>query len=102
MTMNDLPGLSDAGLIDLIEEAQRLLDERHNLNPGGLRCPRCGQSEHLRLEAYQWADWEPDGTSPDTDCDPAWGAESACNCPECEYEGRVLDFLAQEGPANKP
>lgn len=94
MNQKHLASLDARQLITVIEEAQRLLDSQHPLNPTGLLCPQCGQSKRLRLEVYHWADWEPAGASADIDCDPAWGAESACNCPECEFAGRVLDFLA--------
>ena len=88
-----MASLSPGELIDIIEEAQRLLDEKHPLNPTELKCPQCGHSDYLRMEVYHWADWESGSASVDTDCDAAWGAESACNCPECEFAGRVVDFL---------
>lgn len=91
--LKSLASLGPVELIAIIEEAQRLLDDKHPLNPTELKCPQCGHSDHLRMEVYHWADWEPDGASVDTDCDPAWGAESACNCPECEFTGRVVDFI---------
>ena len=88
-----LAGLDAIGLIQHIEEAQRQLDKIHPLNSIDLQCPQCGQNEALRLEAYHWFDWSQDGAALDIQCDPAWGAESAYNCPDCEYAGRVLDFL---------
>ena len=96
MTKSDLSKLDPSGLIAVIEEAQRLLDETHPLNPTQLKCPKCGYDRYFRIEGYQWLDWEPHGASADNDSDPAWGAESACNCPECNYPGRVLEFMAQQ------
>jgi len=93
MPMPDLKGLTLEELIRLCEEAQRLLDKAHPLNSSDLKCPQCGQSRHVRMEVYHWADWESDCVSVDIDRDPAWGAECACNCPECEFSGHVLDFL---------
>jgi hypothetical protein len=91
--VSDLNCLEPDQLIKVIEEAQRLLDKTYTLNSIDLKCPQCGQSEELRMEAYHWFDWTPNGAALDIDCDPAWGAECACNCPECEFAGRVLDFL---------
>jgi len=94
MDNEQLASLSDDELIALIEEAQRLLDTRHPLNQTALKCPQCGQEEEFRVEVYQWGDLDRYGASTDNDCDPAWGAESACNCPRCEYAGRLVDFTA--------
>jgi len=87
-----LPLLSDAQLQFLIEESQHALDQRYPPNKTDLRCPKCGQTEVFRVEVYQFADVHADGAEVDIDADPAWGAESACNCQECEYAGRVRDF----------
>ena len=63
------------------------------MNPENLKCPKCGHEEYFRIEAYQWIDWEPHEITVEPNHDPAWGAESACSCPECNYQGRVLDFI---------
>jgi hypothetical protein len=92
---------SSQELIEIMEEAQRLLDDRIPLNPTDLICPQCGQSKRFRVELHQWADLDRHGADPDLSTDPAWGAESACNCTECEYTGRVADYLVQ-GQDTKP
>ena len=91
----DLSALPGPELIAAIEECQRLLDGDLALSPTNLKCPKCGHTGYFRIEAYQWIDWEPHEITADPNHDPEWGAESACNCPECNYPGRVLDFIAE-------
>lgn len=85
--------LSDTRLLQLIEISQQVLDKRYQINPTKLRCPQCQSSGPFRMEIYHWADFDDGSVSVDIDSEPAWGAESACNCPQCEYSGRVIDFI---------
>ncbi len=87
-----LSTLSGHELITALEECQRLLDGDLELSPTNLKYPNCGRTGYFRIEAYQWIDWEPHEITADPNHDSEWGAESACNCPECNYAGRVLDF----------
>jgi|GEM_PF-6127840 len=92
-----LPLLTDPQLQFLIEQSQAVLDKRHGLNRLDLVCPKCGQREVFRVEVYAWADVHGHGAEIDLDSDPAWGSESACNCPECEYTGVIRDYLDRDG-----
>jgi len=92
-----LPLLTDDQLQFLIEQSQAVLDKRHGLNRPDLVCPKCGQTETFRVETYAWADVHEHGAEIDLDSDPAWGAESACNCTECEYTGVIRDYLDHDG-----
>ena len=89
----DLSTLTGHELIATIEACQRLLDGDLTLSPTKLKCPKCGHTGYFRIEAYQWIDWEPREITANPNHDPEWGAESACNCPECNHPGRVLDFI---------
>ena len=88
--------LSDDRLLQLIEISQQVLDKRYQLNPEKLRCPNCKSTGPFRMEVYHWAEFEDGSVAVDVDSDPAWGAESACNCTRCEYSGRVIDYLTRD------
>ena len=80
-------------VIRVISDGQGVLIDSFSMNPKTLICPKCGHEGYFRIEAYQWIDWEPHEITMEPNHEPEWGAESTCCCPECNYQGYVLNFI---------
>ena len=97
----DLKATGPQEIIRIIEDGQGVLNERLPMNPSNLVCPQCGHTKYFRIEAYQWIDWEPDEITMEPNHEPAWGAESPCCCPECNWQGHVQDYIGSGKPSGR-
>ncbi|MDE2761587.1 MAG: hypothetical protein OXK74_02215 [Gemmatimonadota bacterium] len=61
----------------------------------GVKCPRCGNDERLRIAGTVWLDMTDDGTVPSDEPgrgDHEWDGDSIAECPKCDYMGRFAAF----------
>lgn len=59
----------------------------------GFKCPKCGYEDHFVISATCEIDVTDDGT----ECRDGytWEKDSACMCAECNYNGKISDFVVQ-------
>lgn len=62
----------------------------------GMKCPKCDSLEPFSIVCKIGCLVYDDGTDLDHSWDTEWDADSYCRCHECEFEGIVHDFKAQE------
>lgn len=57
----------------------------------GMMCPKCGNYERLRIAITHTLSVDYEGIDGGEGyCD--WGADSYCDCPECDFDGIVENF----------
>lgn len=56
----------------------------------GLKCPKCGQEDMLKITGVTTFEVTDDGTGDHDDVE--WDDDSPCSCPGCEYTGKLRDF----------
>jgi len=61
----------------------------------GMKCPKCGQENSLKIEATCIFTVTDDGTE-DEGNGHEWGDTNYCECPDCEHHGTVADFTIEE------
>lgn len=59
----------------------------------GLRCPECGQGEHLKIAAMVTCHVTDEGSEAIGDHD--WGFDSHTECPDCGFEGKLRAFRCE-------
>jgi hypothetical protein len=67
-----------------------------------MRCPNCGDEDHIDIAAEVWVRLTSDGTDADASgCgDHIYTPESAAECGACGHHGTIAQFTpAQEGNA---
>jgi ribosomal protein S27E len=67
-----------------------------------MRCPKCGDEDHIDIAAEVWVRLTSDGTDADASAcgDHIYTPESAAECGACGHHGTVAQFTpAQEGNA---
>lgn len=57
----------------------------------GVRCPKCGQEDRFHINAEITVSVTDDGTE-DMDGNYGWSENSACFCPDCEFN-EILSFF---------
>jgi len=62
----------------------------------GIKCPQCSQSEHMRITAQVVCDVTDYGS--ESLDDHFWDEDSFTQCPECKFEGKLIDFRVPELP----
>jgi Zn ribbon nucleic-acid-binding protein len=60
----------------------------------GIRCPKCGQDDSLRIAGSSIFTVVDDGTEDHGDVE--WDEDSWALCPACEYEGKLGMFHTDE------
>lgn len=63
----------------------------------GFKCPKCGQKDEFQIAVQCWATVRDDGVEDYGDTE--WDDDSACQCPDCGFAGKVKDFTK---PEDKP
>jgi Zn ribbon nucleic-acid-binding protein len=61
----------------------------------GMKCPKCGQEDSLKIEATCIFTVTDDGTE-DEGNGHEWGDTNYCECPDCGHHGIVADFTIEE------
>jgi hypothetical protein len=59
-----------------------------------MRCPHCGDCNHIDIAATVWVRLTRDGTDADEaeGGDHTWSPDSEALCTACRFEGKVSDF----------
>lgn len=65
-----------------------------------LRCPRCRQTDELRIDISALADVTADGS--EVTGDHEWSDEAYCECRPCGYRATVADFTVKKTKRRKP
>ncbi len=60
-----------------------------------LKCPRCGHRNSFRIEVSEFLLMFKDYKELCREKDEQWGKYSPCVCPDCRYQGAVLDYLPE-------
>jgi hypothetical protein len=65
-----------------------------------MRCPKCGDEDHIDIAAEVWVRLTDDGDDADASrCgDHTWTHESAATCEACGHHGTVADFTPKPPP----
>jgi hypothetical protein len=63
----------------------------------GMKCPKCGDCDHICIAGTAWMTLTVDGTGAESDHE--WTPASAARCEKCEFIGTVADFELDEGSA---
>jgi Zn ribbon nucleic-acid-binding protein len=66
----------------------------------GMKCPKCGQDDSLKIEATCIFTVTDDGTE-DEGNGHEWGDTNYCECPDCGHHGTVADFTIEEWSKEK-
>jgi len=61
----------------------------------GLKCPTCGGTDDLVIEARTWIALREDGTDADGS-DHEWDEDSRIDCIECGNSAKVFQFQIKE------
>jgi len=61
----------------------------------GMKCPKCGQEDSLKIEATCLFTVTDDGTE-DEGNGHEWDDTNYCECPGCAHHGTVADFTIEE------
>jgi hypothetical protein len=61
-----------------------------------LQCPGCGHKDSFRIEVSEFLLMFVDYKERCQEKDERWGIYSPCVCPDCRYQGAVLDFQPPE------
>jgi len=61
-------------------------------NQFDMRCPKCGESDSIEIEAKIWVRLMHDGTDEVQGGCTEWDDDSLARCDHCDYEGKVKDF----------
>lgn len=69
-------------------------------NGFGFRCPNCGDTAHIDIQALIWVRLTEHGTDPDEahDTDHNWEGSSFYLCTRCASSGRVCDLYDEGVP----
>jgi hypothetical protein len=57
-----------------------------------LQCPTCGHRNSFRIEVSEFLLMFKDYKELCREKDEQWGKYSPCVCPDCRYQGAVMDF----------
>ena len=57
-----------------------------------LQCPECGHKDSFRIEVSEFLLIFTDYKELCRDKEERWGKYSPCICPDCRYQGAVIDF----------
>ena len=57
-----------------------------------LQCPECGHKDSFKIEVSEFLLIFTDYKERCRDREKQWGNYSPCVCPDCRYQGAVLDF----------
>jgi Zn ribbon nucleic-acid-binding protein len=60
----------------------------------GMKCPKCGQEDSLKIAATCIFTVTDDGTEDDGN-DREWADTNYCECPDCGHHGTVADFTIE-------
>ena len=65
-----------------------------------MRCPKCGDEDHIDIVAEVWVRLTGDGTDADASAcgDYYYTPKSAAECAACDYAGTVADFTPRAAP----
>lgn len=66
------------------------LEARPNI--AELRCPVCGHKDSFRIQVREYVLMSTDYKKLWKGTEDRWGPSSPCVCPDCHYQGAVLDF----------
>lgn len=61
-----------------------------------LQCPGCGHKDSFRIEVSEFLLIFTDYKERCRDKEEQWGNYSPCICPDCRYQGAVMDFQLPE------
>ena len=61
---------------------------------------KCGQTEELRMGAYHWFDWTPNGAALDIEGDPAWALNAPATAQSVSLMGMCWILWAVTGDGN--
>ena len=57
-----------------------------------IKCPKCGQTDSVRVDCNVTAWVTPDGSADTTDSDVTWDKDNFAYCPECDHSGKAWEF----------
>lgn len=87
--------VTDSNLVEMVNRPNKPAGKKfHFHNQNALRCPHCGHTGRIDVEAAVWVRLQLNGSNANVSHDGThqWDVHSAAYCGNCEFHGIIQDF----------